>query len=428
MRGESHLTYEILDDNIDITQVAESIIEMRKKEEYLKNHSYWYDKNKQTWITFIPDETRPTKRRQVKRKNKKELEDIIYSYYKDLETSVTVMQVFEMWLDRRSRLNQISPSTRDRYLADAKRYFSDIANKDVKQLTPVQLSKHLEETVGKYCLTMKSYCGLKTILRGAFKYAFREGYIHYRIDDVIADTELSPSSFRKTFKEDDEEVFDEFETEKLLKYLISNLDNPKHIVILLSLLTGMRVGEATTIKHSDIFENTIKVRRTHTRYKENGKYIYAVKDYAKTEAGMRTVIVPTSYAWIIDFMENLNPNSEYIFQDRNGKPYSDHAINNRLTQICQKLNLVRKSSHKLRKTWFSIVLDNHVDNNMITKIGGHTNIMTSERNYHRNRKTLKRMSDVVSDIDEFKMTDELNSLLAESTQKIRQQKHSNVNE
>ena len=181
----------------------------------------------------------------------------------------------------------------------------------------------------------------------------------------------------------------------------------------------MRVGEATTIKHSDIIENTIRVRRTHIRYKEDGKYVYSVKDYTKTEAGMRTVIVPTDYMWIMDCLNELNPTSDYIFLDKFSKPYSDHVINSRLKQICKTLGLVEKSSHKLRKTWFSIVLDNHIDNNMVTKIGGHTNIMTSERNYHRNRKTIRRMSDMVSNIEEFKMDDELKDL-------VRQHRHSNA--
>ena len=412
------LTYAIENGIIDITQITQ-FIEMRRRAEYLKNHSYWYDNNKQTWITFIPDETRPTKRRQVKRKDKKELEDIIVQYYKDQETTITVMEVFNKWLDRRYNLNQISPSTKERYLVDANKFFGDIGNVDIRRITPEMLSKYIEETVGKYRLTSKSFCNMKTILRGAFKYAYREGYIKYRVEDVISDTEISQSAFRKVFKEDEEEVFDEPETEKLIKYLVVNTDNPKNIVILLCLLTGMRVGEATTIKHSDIIENTIRVRRTHIRYKEDGKYVYSVKDYTKTEAGMRTVIVPTDYMWIMDCLNELNPTSDYIFLDKFSKPYSDHVINSRLKQICKTLGLVEKSSHKLRKTWFSIVLDNHIDNNMVTKIGGHTNIMTSERNYHRNRKTIRRMSDMVSNIEEFKMDDELKDL-------VRQHRHSNA--
>lgn len=412
------LTYAIENGIIDITQITQ-FIEMRRRTEYLKNHSYWYDNNKQTWITFIPDETRPTKRRQVKRKDKKELEDIIVQYYKDQETTITVMEVFNKWLDRRYNLNQISPSTKERYLVDANKFFGDIGNVDIRRITPEMLSKYIEETVGKYRLTSKSFCNMKTILRGAFKYAYREGYIKYRVEDVISDTEISQSAFRKVFKEDEEEVFDEPETEKLIKYLVVNTDNPKNIVILLCLLTGMRVGEATTIKHSDIIENTIRVRRTHIRYKEDGKYVYSVKDYTKTEAGMRTVIVPTDYMWIMDCLNELNPTSDYIFLDKFSKPYSDHVINSRLKQICKTLGLVEKSSHKLRKTWFSIVLDNHIDNNMVTKIGGHTNIMTSERNYHRNRKTIRRMSDMVSNIEEFKMDDELKDL-------VRQHRHSNA--
>ena len=146
--------------------------------------------------------------------------------------------------------------------------------------------------------------------------------------------------------------------------------------------------------------------------------LHYVKNYAKTEAGMRTVFVPSDYSWILDCLKLLNPKSEYIFQDKFGKPYSDTIINERLKMVCEKLGIRKKSSHKLRKTWFSIMLDNHLDNNLITKVGGHTSIMTSERSYHRNRKTLDRMSETISNIREFQMDEDIQTLVQKNRSTI----------
>ena len=47
------------------------------------------------------------------------------------------------------------------------------------------------------------------------------------------------------------------------------------------------------------------------------------------------------------------------------------------------------------------MLDNRVDNNLITTVGGHTNIKVTEDHYHRNRKSLDRITDIISSVPEF---------------------------
>ena len=84
----------------------------------------------------------------------------------------------------------------------------------------------------------------------------------------------------------------------MLKYLEKNLD-AKNIGILLMFATGIRVGELVALKH-DVFDgNTIKIRRTETRYLgEDKKYVYDIKEFPKSEAGVRTVIIPKDYEWL----------------------------------------------------------------------------------------------------------------------------------
>ena len=44
-----------------------------------------------------------------------------------------------------------------------------------------------------------------------------------------------------------------------------------------------------------------------------------------------------------------------------------------------------KSPHKIRKTYGSILLDNHIDNKLIIEQMGRTDIRCTEEHYHRNR-------------------------------------------
>ncbi|MCD8370474.1 MAG: tyrosine-type recombinase/integrase [Clostridiales bacterium] len=74
----------------------------------------------------------------------------------------------------------------------------------------------------------------------------------------------------------------------------------------------------------------------------------------------------------------------------------------RLPRLCNKPGIYRKSPHKIRKTYGSILLDSHVDNRMITDQMGHTDIGCTENYYHRNRKSIEQKTHILSDIPEFK--------------------------
>ena len=58
----------------------------------------------------------------------------------------------------------------------------------------------------------------------------------------------------------------------IMDYLINNIDM-MNLGILLMFLTGIRIGELVTLKHSDFSGNVFNVRRTETRYVKNGGYV-----------------------------------------------------------------------------------------------------------------------------------------------------------
>ena len=89
----------------------------------------------------------------------------------------------------------------------------------------------LEEQIPKYNLSAKSFCNLKSITKGMFKRAKKRKLIKWSIEEAFYDLDVSDVDFKKTIKEDYEEVFDENETEKIINYLKSNIDS-KNIAIL----------------------------------------------------------------------------------------------------------------------------------------------------------------------------------------------------
>ena len=150
------------------------------------------------------------------------------------------------------------------------------------------------------------------------KRAKKRKLIDWSPEEMIQDLDTSGSSFRKVIKEPDEVVFDEDELPIYVEYLEENLDL-KNLGILLMFFTGVRVGELVTLKFSDIEDNTIKIRRTETRERvKKGQYRYRVKESPKSEAGIRTVILPDAYSWIIPSLKACSPSQEYVFTADDG--------------------------------------------------------------------------------------------------------------
>ncbi len=384
---------------IDLSYVQEQI-EMSKRNELLEKHPYAISRGSDgKWRTYLPDKEKG--RKMVKKSTKEAVENEVMDYWKSEMENPTIEDVFNEWNDRRIKLNKISQASHLRFKQIFNRHYKDFGKKKIKNVTPQDIEEFLEEQIPKFELSAKSFSNLKTITKGLLKRAKKRRLIEMDVEALFREMDTSESHFKRTMKEDDREVFNEEEFPKVMEYLTDNPDL-KNLGILIMFLTGIRVGELVALKHSDFDGNTFKIRRTETKYvDEDGKYVYGIKDFPKTEAGMRTVILPKSYAWIANKLRLYNPFGEYIFVESGDRRLTTNCIRRRMERVCDKLGIIRKSPHKARKTYGSILLDNGIDNKLITDMMGHTDIMCTEGHYHRNRKTIERKTEILSDIPEF---------------------------
>lgn len=387
-------------DMIDLSYVQDKIV-MNRREKTLLNHKWAISQGKDgKWRTHIPDASKSEGRRLIKRNSKKELLDVVYEYWKKQLDDPTIEEVFAEWNDRRLELGQISAGTHQRNEQTFNRHYGTFGKNKIKEVAPEEICDFLEEQIPKYKMTAKAFSGLKTITKGFLKRARKRKLISYNVEEVIFNIDTTEASFKKVHKKDCEEVFTEEETDAVIQYLVKNPDI-RNIGILLMFLTGMRVGELVSLKFEDIEENSICIKRTETRFRKNGKDVYEVKESPKTEAGNRVAIVPENYAWVLKRLRSLNPFGEYIFSE-NGKRFTTNVMRRRLTRVCEKLGIPPRSPHKIRKTYASIMFENHVDSKMIVKMMGHTDISCAETHYHRNRKNAEQMAMVINQIPDFK--------------------------
>ena len=92
---------------------------------------------------------------------------------------------------------------------------------------------------------------------------------------------------------------------------------------------------------------------------------------------------------------------EFVFEE-NGKRITTLLIRKRIYSICKKTGVYKKSPHKIRATYDTILLDNGVDKRTVKDQMGHSDIAVSEKNYHRNRKSIKNKAVIIDGIADFR--------------------------
>lgn len=380
-------------------------IEMNERKKYLEMHpfSIWEDKQG-TWHTYLPDEKKG--RIHKKRKTEKEIQSIVVDYWKGETENPTINDVFNEWNDRRFELQKISAATHQRNRQYYERHYEQFGKRKIRNVDAEEIVDFLEEQIPRFNLTAKAFSNIKGITKGFLKRAKKRKLIDWNIEEALYDLDVSEIDFKKRIKEDYEEVFDETEMSIIINYLVNNLDT-QNIGILLMFVTGIRVGELVALKHEVFEENYFKIRRTETNYKLNGETVYEIKEFPKSEAGVRDVVIPQNYMWLYSKIKSLNPFGEYVFVNSRGERMTTNCFRARLRRICEKLNIYKKSPHKIRKTYGTILLDNNVDQRFVLGQMGHSNVKVTENHYHRNRKSIAKKVEVVSKIPDFLQIDTL---------------------
>ena len=398
---EDELKYLIDHGIIDLPYVKQ-MVEMDKRQRLLENHPFkiWFGA-RDYWYTTVVGANK--KRIQIKRRSREQLEKAIVDYYIAAEEDPTFDDIFFDWNERRLALGKITESSYLRYKQTYARHFQTFGKKRIKHTSEWDIVEFLEDELARCKLTAKGFGSLKETMRGILKRAKRKQLVKYSISGMFESLEVSGRDFNKRFKTDEELVFDEYETNQMVGFLKEHFDL-KNAGILLMFVTGIRVGELVSLKHDDLnpYNGTISVHRTETRaIGEDRKPIITVKDFPKTERGIRNVVLPNQFKWLLMKLYKASENQEWVFLNDSGTRCTTNQIRKRLKQNCDKLEIVRKSPHKIRATYDTILMDAKVDNRLVMDQMGHTDIRVDELHYHRNRKDLEKKAEIISGIKEF---------------------------
>ena len=262
--------------------------------------------------------------------------------------------------------------------------------KPIQKVTVLEIKKSLPnlvelEIVDKETNEKKSKFYSQTVidklyrfLNKGFKIAISERIIQYNVMDN--ESIQKPKSKKQT---DKVEALTLEEEKKLIKTLRS-FDHKYKNIILLTLFTGMRIGETLAITRDNINlkENTITIEKTLTRNKDD-KVILG--DKTKTRAGKRIIFLSENAKAVLKEILSTNITNMYnlIFYDYDKNTFiTPNEINCFLKRLNQKYKICNDiHTHMLRHTYATRCIEAGMSAKVLQKNLGHKKIQTTLDTY-----------------------------------------------
>ena len=394
-------------------------VDMSKRQKYLEMHEFkiWQSETDLLWRTYLPDDKKG--RVLKKRKTYDDIVDLVVDYYKirfDEEKlakereKMTLLMLFPKWLDYKT-LHTNSSSYITRILSDWKKYYAGekwLINVPLHKLTKMDLDNWAHGMIKSKELTKKQYYNMSMILRQCLDYAVECGCVD---SNVFSEVKINTKMFRRVKKKTSEtQVYNQYEEEELIQDMIRRFNNnptsTAPLAVMFIFETGLRIGEVCAVQYTDIEGRYIHIQRQEIRefdrvseFKMKFKG-FKVVDYAKTDDGYRDVYLTDTALKIIeitriinDKCKDKNPNQFIFFKD--GNNINHYSIQAMIKRGCEFINIDIKTSHKIRKTYISTLIDSGLNIDEIRRMVGHSDERTTYGNYCFNRLTSKQTEETL---------------------------------
>ena len=325
--------------------------------------------------------------------NKRKAESLLQEKRKEFDArlcgedntcNITLRELYPEWIKYKAVISSAATNV-IRIESSWKKFYEsesqDIIDMPLRLFTKLDLQEWSYKLVKKYNMTAKQYGNFSLIIRQMLDFAVDKGFISQNIyKEVSRPTKLLRKERKKPSKT---QVYSE-EEQRLLEEaawqdFMTNTRRVKYplapLGIIFMLQTGVRAGELCALRYDDILDGKeIHVQRMHQSKTKQ------IVDHTKSDNGDRLIPLTSKAQKVIKMAQEAQREkgiSKYIFSINNEKPMEEYAINDTLKTLCNKLGILYRSSHKLRKTVVSKLIDGGVNIDTVREIAGHADEKTT---------------------------------------------------
>lgn len=369
-----------LQDTIDKDAMG-SIIRMAKKEKVLSLHPFK--------INTLPDGRYQTRvklengtRKEIRRATEEELIEYLYGFYIDNIAGVDAFSLntlYAIWLQKKSEVTE-SRNTIVRHRQHYAKYFKDTAffKRDIRKITLDELEIFCNQLVKHYQLTSKEWTNIKIILKGVYEIAIRQQIIS---KNIFEEMRVSVKFRQEKHKDPSDEVLTADERNRFFAWLWEkyfDTHDAAYLAPLIEYYTGARIGEIVAIRWSALKGNNLHIYEEETYDYET--HVYSIAHHTKGHRDRYVGLISNA----IEVFDVLRKNEAtaipggFVFH-RGKERLTAREVTYVYELYAKETGMPVKRSHKLRKTFASVLDSNGVSLEIIRNQLGHRDIITTMR-------------------------------------------------
>lgn len=296
------------------------------------------------------------------------------------------------WLDYKHAI--VKNSTYMKYKNSINKHIiPNLGSFDIKILDNNIVQKFINQKLSaeKCSLSPKSVRELVNIIKNTLAYAENYGFQSKCKCELL----IVRNSFKPI------RVLNKNEEKAHLNTLESDTDIFK-LGILISLLTGVRIGELCALRWEDVDfkECVITVNRTMQRVQVEGKdnKTEIIITTPKTNTSIRQIPIPKMLVdYIIGFKSS---NDQYILTNKNGNYIEPRVMQYKFKKYLQIAGISDANFHALRHTFATRCIEAGVDVKVLSEVLGHSNVnITLDRYVHNSidykKDNIERFNDYI---------------------------------
>lgn len=254
--------------------------------------------------------------------------------------------------------NHVSPSI-------GKLKITEISRANVEKFTAECLEKGL---------SVKSVNDILVILGMIFDFAEKEY--------SVSMPEISP--IREERKE--ARVLTVEEQDRLISYLQTKM-NVYKFGMLLTLATGLRIGELCALQWTDIADDCLFVTKTLQRLQKSDGGTQIVIGTPKSDTSKRVIPLPNV---ILPYVARFRQAEGYVLSNEKCKRPEPRTLQQQFKRIAKRCELENVTFHTLRHTFATRCIEIGFDVKTLSEILGHTDVKTTLNRYVHSSFELKR--------------------------------------